>query len=204
MKVNEYTKSEIKQLLFEVLGDKCNICGETRFLTLDHIVAKYKGGENKLKNAQLLCKKCHEKKNGRELSERLTNNCGLMNPTHEPQRKKNLSKSKIKMWSTISEEERAKYTEPARTTSYKIRKLRKEEKEKNKVHRTKEELRQLSSFYGKKRFFMMTKQEKTKLAKKGAKGKWDKLNTPEKRRLAMRVATEAAAKKWKEKTKDVT
>jgi len=42
-------------------GEKCADCkSEERKLTIDHIWPKSKGGDNKIRNLQLLCQPCHD------------------------------------------------------------------------------------------------------------------------------------------------
>ena len=42
--------------------DKCIFCKTTKNLTIDHIIPLSRGGTNALKNIQILCKTCNEKK----------------------------------------------------------------------------------------------------------------------------------------------
>jgi 5-methylcytosine-specific restriction endonuclease McrA len=80
MKTNmrEYMKrryDERMELALEVLGGKCNICGSTKNLEIDHIDPTIKEKNlslltgrslerflEELKKCQLLCKECHTKK----------------------------------------------------------------------------------------------------------------------------------------------
>lgn len=48
----------------------CSKCGSIRHLTLDHIVPLSAGGTNKLNNIQVLCWKCHIKKDNKYNKER--------------------------------------------------------------------------------------------------------------------------------------
>ena len=41
---------------------KCVKCGSTENLTIDHIIAVYNGGTNKIGNLQTMCAKCNEQK----------------------------------------------------------------------------------------------------------------------------------------------
>lgn len=56
-----------KVRIFKVVardGAVCKHCGESdsKKLTIDHVVPKHKGGLNTIENMQILCRKCHDKK----------------------------------------------------------------------------------------------------------------------------------------------
>ena len=59
-----FTKGQYKRLLL----DKCEFCGSTKKLELDHKIAVINGGTNKDSNAQTLCKKCNQKKRIQDLA----------------------------------------------------------------------------------------------------------------------------------------
>ncbi len=64
---NRFNKS--RKMYYEAVvardGEKCNICGLTIKLTVDHIYPLSKGGENKLENMQILCGSCNSRKGAR-------------------------------------------------------------------------------------------------------------------------------------------
>lgn len=43
-------------------GEACAHCGATDNLAIDHVIARSKGGSNRLENLQLLCVPCNTKK----------------------------------------------------------------------------------------------------------------------------------------------
>jgi 5-methylcytosine-specific restriction endonuclease McrA len=47
-------------------GHACAECGSTDRPNVDHILAKSKGGTDALSNLQVLCRRCHLRKTGRE------------------------------------------------------------------------------------------------------------------------------------------
>lgn len=51
-----------REVLVEILGNKCKECGSIDGLDIDHISPLTKGGKNILSNLQLLCKGCHRAK----------------------------------------------------------------------------------------------------------------------------------------------
>jgi 5-methylcytosine-specific restriction endonuclease McrA len=62
-------KAKIKKRLIERDGQRCNYCKQCLSrgsLTIDHILALFKGGNNDLINLQLLCWPCHKEKNRQE------------------------------------------------------------------------------------------------------------------------------------------
>ena len=50
---------------FELLGNKCQLCGATERIEIDHILALSKGGTNHIDNLQPLCKPCNSGKGNR-------------------------------------------------------------------------------------------------------------------------------------------
>lgn len=50
---------------FETLGNKCQLCGTTERIEIDHILALSKGGTNDIDNLQPLCKPCNSGKGNR-------------------------------------------------------------------------------------------------------------------------------------------
>ena len=48
-------------------GDKCQKCGSTHDLNIDHIIPRRVGGSHHPDNLQLLCRSCHGYKTGREM-----------------------------------------------------------------------------------------------------------------------------------------
>jgi hypothetical protein len=55
-------KKKYWKILVKHHGEKCNYCGSTDNLTLDHIIPLSKGGINKIENFQILCKSCNKLK----------------------------------------------------------------------------------------------------------------------------------------------
>ena len=47
-------------------GSKCQRCGATRYLNIDHIIPRRARGTNHPNNLQLLCSSCHGEKTGEE------------------------------------------------------------------------------------------------------------------------------------------
>ena len=47
---------------------KCNFCGSIKNLEIDHIHPISKGGDNRISNLQVLCKKCNLKKSNKILN----------------------------------------------------------------------------------------------------------------------------------------
>lgn len=58
-------KSDIRKAVMESDNYKCNWCGSTDNLTIDHIKPVVKGGEDCLSNLQTLCKSCNSSKGGK-------------------------------------------------------------------------------------------------------------------------------------------
>lgn len=46
-------------------GFKCQYCGSTQELTIDHIIPRSRGGKNSFENCVAACKPCNNKKNNR-------------------------------------------------------------------------------------------------------------------------------------------
>lgn len=59
------TKAWLKKL--KRLGGKCQHCGTTDNITLDHILPISKGGTNDIRNLQPLCQSCNSRKNNKVL-----------------------------------------------------------------------------------------------------------------------------------------
>jgi 5-methylcytosine-specific restriction endonuclease McrA len=64
-----YARSEWAALC-EKYGQKCLACGETRPLSVDHIVPLSRGGPNTIDNIQPLCKPCNSRKHQRTIDYR--------------------------------------------------------------------------------------------------------------------------------------
>lgn len=58
-----------KKNVFVRDGFKCQYCGDTEQLTLDHIIPTSRGGKNTFENCVTACKPCNNKKNNRTPSE---------------------------------------------------------------------------------------------------------------------------------------
>jgi len=54
--------SEVRKYVLERDHYRCNSCGATTDLTVDHIVALANGGTNDLSNFQTLCRSCNSRK----------------------------------------------------------------------------------------------------------------------------------------------
>jgi hypothetical protein len=57
-----YIPESLKWEVFERDNFTCKNCGARRFLTIDHITPKSKGGKTTLNNCQTLCKSCNSRK----------------------------------------------------------------------------------------------------------------------------------------------
>lgn len=67
---NEFNKKspQLKILLIERDGHKCNTCNAELHLTIDHIIPLSRGGSDNIENLQLLCRSCNSQKNNKRLS----------------------------------------------------------------------------------------------------------------------------------------
>ncbi|MCI7388432.1 MAG: HNH endonuclease [Bacteroides uniformis] len=61
MKLND----SVRQKIFNRDGKKCNLCGSTEKLCIDHIFPVSRGGFTVLNNLQVLCEKCNLRKNNK-------------------------------------------------------------------------------------------------------------------------------------------
>jgi 5-methylcytosine-specific restriction endonuclease McrA len=50
------------QALCELYGNRCLACGESKPLTVDHVIPRFKGGTNDISNLQPLCRNCNSRK----------------------------------------------------------------------------------------------------------------------------------------------
>lgn len=57
-----YIPASLKWDVFERDNFTCQICGSRRFLSVDHIFPKSKGGKTIIDNCQTLCMTCNRKK----------------------------------------------------------------------------------------------------------------------------------------------
>lgn len=62
---SRYIKKEVKKKVWIRDEGKCVECGSTENLEFDHIIPHSKGGSNRTKNIQILCKSCNLKKSAR-------------------------------------------------------------------------------------------------------------------------------------------
>ena len=70
-KLPKYNCPENKKALYGEQGGHCAGCGthfEARNLTVDHIIARTKGGTDHLENLQLLCGHCNSVKGTRDMA----------------------------------------------------------------------------------------------------------------------------------------
>lgn len=59
-----YTQNKhiLHNISLRKIQDKCNFCGSKENLTIDHKIPTSKGGANNLKNKQILCARCNQRK----------------------------------------------------------------------------------------------------------------------------------------------
>lgn len=62
-------KPEIRSIVFSRNNFKCVKCGSAEFLTVDHIIPVYCGGENDLDNLQTLCMSCNSRKSPTDMEQ---------------------------------------------------------------------------------------------------------------------------------------
>lgn len=53
---------EVRKYVLERDNHRCNSCGATNDLTVDHIIPLAKGGTNDLSNFHTLCRRCNSQK----------------------------------------------------------------------------------------------------------------------------------------------
>lgn len=58
-----------KSAIYRRDGNKCQYCGQTKNLTIDHIIPKSKGGDNSWENLCLSCSSCNTKKGNKLLEQ---------------------------------------------------------------------------------------------------------------------------------------
>lgn len=63
----------------ENLPNECSCCGDTKNLTIHHIVPLTLGGTNKITNLSRLCETCHNKIHGRNIMSRELQKIGIKN-----------------------------------------------------------------------------------------------------------------------------
>lgn len=59
--IGNHSRDEWEELL-KKCGRKCKVCGSSKDITKDHIVAISKGGNNEIRNIQPLCRSCNSRK----------------------------------------------------------------------------------------------------------------------------------------------
>lgn len=59
---HNYMPKRVSQLIALGHNPSCKCCGSWEYLTFDHIIPIAKGGENRLENGQILCRRCNEVK----------------------------------------------------------------------------------------------------------------------------------------------
>ena len=70
--IPKYNRKENKTSLYGLQRGCCNACGvhlEFRFMHIDHIIARSKGGTDHIDNLQLLCSHCNSRKGDRSMEE---------------------------------------------------------------------------------------------------------------------------------------
>jgi 5-methylcytosine-specific restriction endonuclease McrA len=60
-----YIPEKFRWDVYERDDFKCKHCGSKRYLSIDHITPKSKGGKTTLENCQTLCRPCNSKKGAR-------------------------------------------------------------------------------------------------------------------------------------------
>lgn len=58
-----------RSMIYARDGNKCQYCGATRNLTIDHVIPSSKGGDNSWENLVCACYKCNTKKGNKLLEE---------------------------------------------------------------------------------------------------------------------------------------
>ena len=62
-RASNYTKKpEVRAAIFGRDDNHCRQCGATDHLTVDHIIAVYRGGTDEYSNLQTLCGSCNSRK----------------------------------------------------------------------------------------------------------------------------------------------
>lgn len=61
--------SKIRNIILQKYNYTCNSCGSKTNLQIDHIIPISRGGKTILKNLQVLCKKCNQKKHNKTMEE---------------------------------------------------------------------------------------------------------------------------------------
>lgn len=64
-----YIPTAIRRTVFERDGYACVTCGATDRLSLDHIIAYSRGGEDTLENLQTMCTPCNSRKGARDVDQ---------------------------------------------------------------------------------------------------------------------------------------
>ena len=62
IKPDRYISKKLRKEVLKKFKHKCNICGSTERLEIDHIRPVVKGGISEFKNLQVLCKTCNVRK----------------------------------------------------------------------------------------------------------------------------------------------
>lgn len=57
-----YIPSKLRWDVYERDNFTCQVCGSRRYLSIDHIYPKSKGGKTTMENCQTLCQHCNSKK----------------------------------------------------------------------------------------------------------------------------------------------
>lgn len=65
-----YVPRRIRELVLRKHGYRCRICGSQRDLQIDHVIPINRGGNNDLRNLQILCGRCNQQKGISIVSER--------------------------------------------------------------------------------------------------------------------------------------
>jgi len=69
-KIGKIDKKQWEEKL-KRLGGKCQMCGSTEDITIDHIIPLSKGGTNHIDNLQPLCRRCNSRKQNKIMKSRM-------------------------------------------------------------------------------------------------------------------------------------
>lgn len=70
-----------RSMIYKRDGNKCQYCGSTKNLTIDHLIPRCKGGEDSWENLLVACDSCNTKKGDKLLED---TNLSLKHPPRKP------------------------------------------------------------------------------------------------------------------------